>query len=519
MTTLGVATGLTLPTGVTISTTRRTRMAVLGRNIAVVNGPSRSLQVAPNNTVRPLILRPPVSPPLLAAGAAGLYSGTVRAKYTYIIKDPDTGDLLAESDFSPISGAVTVALKLIAVSGLAASPDTQVTHRRLYRTTTGPGDTYFQWIDVEGNGGAASIADDTSDVLLNLVAAPTGLGAAPGMVPGTFMTVLCAWKGHLWGVGDLDVDTLLFSDTGFIYAWPLDNAFDIEPVGADSFGITGLMPRRDELGVSKRNILWKIIGSDENRFEPVKVVEGKGCWAPDSVVIIRDIAYFLGEDGVYTWGPDGVESISDTKVRGWFASDTYFNRSQFPNAFGKYNAKYHGYELHLAAVSSNNIDRWVFYDINSKTWWGPHKTAAFTPTLGGAMIDSNNYNVPIIGGSDGFLYVQNQAAFTDQTSAIAVDIIGGFHNASTPDIQKLWDNLSVLSKIEAAAGNLAIVVKVGALDAAVAKTFTADLRKGRQRFTVLGPGRLMNLQFTESTNNQGCELYGFEVPYIELGRQ
>jgi hypothetical protein len=519
LSTAGVATALTLPTGTTLSTTRRSRMAVLGRNLVVVNGTSRSVQVAGDQTVRPLILRPPVSPPIIAAGAAGGYSGTVRCKYTNIIKDPASLQLMAESDFSPVSASVTVVSKLLAVSGLAAAADPQVTHRRLYRTATGPGSAYFQWIDVEANLPTGAISDDTSDALLSLVAAPTGLGSAPGMVPGTFMSIIASWKGHLWGVGDLDVDTLLFSDTGLVYGWPVDNAFDVDPIGSDQFGVTGLLPRRDELGVARRNILWKVIGNDSDSFELVKVVEGKGVWAPDSVVVIRDIAYFLAEDGVYTWGPDGVDCISDQKAKGWFSSDTYFNRSQFANAFGKYNAKFHGYELHLAALGSTDIDRWVFYDIASKTWWGPHKTAAFTPSIGAAMIDSNNLSIPVIGGTDGYLYKQNQAGFVDQASAITLDMITAFHNGATPDIQKLWDDLSLLTKIESAAGNLAIAAKLGGLDAAVAKTYTPDLRKGRERMNSIGPGRLLNLEFTESTSAQGCEIYGYEVPFIELGRQ
>lgn len=518
MSTAGTAVALALPSGASLSATRRARMAVLGRNLVIVNGPSRSLQVDANNVVRPLMLRPPVSPVLLSAGAAGGYSGSVRCKYTYIAKDPDTLDLIAESDFSPVSAAQSLSAQLIAVAGIAASPDPQVTHRRLYRTTTGPGATYFSWIDVEGNK-ATSLADDTSDARLSLVAAPTGLGSAAGMNPGTFMTLITSWKSHLWGVGDLDIDILKFSDTGFVYAWPVKNSFGVGPLGSDAFGITGLMPRRDELGIARRNILWKVIGNDADSFELVKVVEGKGCWAPDSVVVIRDVAYFLAEDGVYTWGPGGVQPISDAKTRGWFSSDTYFNRALWPSAFGKYNAKYHGYELHLAAAGSSNIDRWVFYDIASQTWWGPHLTAAFTPSMGASMIDANNLTVPVIGGSDGYLYLQNQAAFADQGSAISVDAVSPFHSGSTPDITKLWEDPSVLSKVEAAAGNLAIIVRAGDLVAGVTKTFTADLRLNRNRFDVIGPGRLLQLELTESTVNQGCEIYGYEVPYFELGRR
>ena len=59
MSTTGTATALTLPTGVTIDSTRVARMAVLDRKVVVVNAPSRSLWIDADGTVRPLGLTPP----------------------------------------------------------------------------------------------------------------------------------------------------------------------------------------------------------------------------------------------------------------------------------------------------------------------------------------------------------------------------------------------------------------------------------------------------------------------------
>src|SRR3990167_1977304 len=210
VTTAGVATALTLPTDATLTTTRRARTVLMGKNIVLVNGATRSLLIDPEFNVKPLILNPPTSAPILAAGAAGNYTGVVRCKYTYIIKDTETGALLAESAFSPISNEATITADLIAVTGIQVSPDAAVTHRRLYRTATGPGSVYFHWLDLDGIT-LTAVHDDASDSAISLVAAPTDLGSAPGAAPGTFMTVIASWKDRLWGVGDQAVDTLVYT--------------------------------------------------------------------------------------------------------------------------------------------------------------------------------------------------------------------------------------------------------------------------------------------------------------------
>lgn len=522
MTSAGVATALSLPSGVTLSSTRPARMAVLGRNIFVVNGPTKSLWVAPDSTVRTMLIAPPGNAPALAAGNAGSYSGTVRAKYTYIIKDPDTGALLAESDFSPISAAATVTSQYINVSSVSTSPNSSVTHRRLYRTATGPGTAYFHWFDLEGNTITAG-SDDTSDAALAVEAAPTTLGPAPGMSPGTYMTQCVEWKGRLWGVGNIDVDTLLFSAADSFYGWPTTFYFEMTPMGRDSYGITGLMRRRDELGVAKRDILWKIVGTDEDDFQPIKVREGpgKGCWAPDSVQVIDDVAYFLGETGVYTWGTSGVQSISDERVHGWFATDTYFARSEFPNAFSRYNPKYHWYELYLAAAGGTTINRWVSYDIEKGKWWGPHITSEFTPSSAGIIVDSNNINQPGVGTTLGYIYLGNQSTFLDGAStAISMSLTSKAHDANTPDIEKLWGQPSIISKIESSAGTCNFISKTGGLDVANVLSQTVDLTKGRSSLNLrLGMGRFCQIQITEATASQGCEIYGYQLPVHELGKR
>lgn len=514
---------LTVPVSASVSDTMPARMAVLGRQVVIVNGAVPSLQIDPLGIVRPMQLTPPMSPPVLSTPRAGGLSGNYRVKYAYGIKDPETLAIIAMSDYSPTStesGAFTS--KVLQADGVSVSPDPACNFRRVFRTTTGPGGTYYEWIDIDGNT-LTSIADDLPDAALSVLAAPTEVGVAPGGTPGTWMTVICEWKGRLWGVGNEDIDVLRYSGQGIVWGWPANYGLDIPPIGADEFGITGLGPRRDELGVFRRDHVWKVVFAGVNSdgspiYEPKRVYKGKGCYSPDSIIVINDIVYFLADDGVYTWGPDGIVCISDGHVRKWFETDIYFNRSRYPYCCAKYNGKYHGYELHLSSPGSNVLDRWVVYDIRSKTWYGPHQTAHFAATTAaGSLVNDVSKLVPAMGSSEGVLYVINQPGFNDNGTAITIDLLTKLHDGQTPIIEKLFGNLAVVNKIQGVAGNLQIEVLLGRLDAQRKKTFAADMRTDFQNLNICGHGRMLQLHLTEDTNDLGTELYGYEIPFHELG--
>ena len=237
------------------------------------------------------------------------------------------------------------------------------------------------------------------------------------------------------------------------------------------------------------------------------------------VVVIRDVGYFLGEDGVYIAGPNGVENISRDTVHSWFATDTYFNRSRFPYAFAHWNPKYDTYELHLAGVGDSTETRWVSYDIKRQKWLGPHKTGALTPTSAALMIDSNDLQTPVMGGSDGIIYTMNRAAYTDGTAtAIDFDVYSKFHSADTPDILKQWLQPSIITKVQAS-GTLTVTPYVGGLDAGAGAAISHDLTKGREKLRRLGPGRFARFRLRQATNAVGVAVYGYELESFELGRR
>jgi len=515
----GVATPLPLPDGVTLSTTRPPRLAVFGRNVILTNNPTRSLAIDPDFNVRPLQLVAPVSAVVLGVGGIGGLAGTYQVKYTHAQIDPETGGLVSESDFSPISAPLTLAGGLLNVTGISASPDLSTTHHRLYRTLA-DGDVFYWWLDVEA--GQTTIADDLSDLLLPNLAAPRELGAGPGLLPSSFMTLLTSWKNRLWGVGNRHVDTLRYSGEGLAYGWPATYGLDIDPIGADEFGITGLMARKDLLGVAKRTGFTKVSGGLPDgdgvpQWDVNADKNGQGCFGPS--IVVGDTAYYLGPDGVYEWGADGFKCLSDGRVRRWFAKDDDFNRARFADAFVKYNERYDSIEWHLAAAGSTTIDRWVSYDRASGAWHGPHRTNKAGPTSGFTLIDAGSNALPVLGADDGTIYVLNQAGYSDAGVAIPIVLRSKWHDADAPTILKTWLAPTFMTRAIALMGQCRVQYRVGPIDVDVTQTVPLDLRLGTETLPRVGTGQFLQLEIHDETNGAACEVYGYEVPYYPVSNR
>jgi hypothetical protein len=511
-----VATELTLPAGVVVDDTKQLRGAILGKQLVLCNSPSENLWMTPDGTLRRLAVKPPGGPCVLVAAAGGTLTGAYRAKTTFLVKDPITRKVIAESNFSDVSASSAVlATQALQATQVIVSSDEAVNARRLYRTTSGPGSTYFKWLDLDGNA-STTVTDGLTDAGLALAAAPTDLGTPPGE-----FSIVVEWKDRLWAVPKTEIDTVYFSANRKHYAWPATNTLAIKPFGFDTIGVSSFIPRRDELGIGKANVIWKVIG-DPPDIRLIKVYEGKGPVSHDATVVINDVAYMLFRDGVYTWGSDGVRSITENDVHPWFNTDTYFTRSRFQYAFARYNQALHAYELCLAALGSSVEDRWVTYHINEKKWLGPHRIAGFTPTATAQLEDDNGVRFPVIGTSNGFLLKMNEATRSDAGTAIAFDV--KIRHNHVPDVAKYFGQMSVLTRKESG-GTLTITPAVGNLDASdqgapISHALTSERALLRRLSTSGQPlGRICTLTFTQSTNNQGVSIFGYEIPVAAASRR
>lgn len=510
----GTLTTLTLPAGITLRSDVPPRWAIYGRYVVLVNTPTRPITIDATGTVRPLTPLAPRLAPILAAVSGGGLTGVYNhGRYTFVIFDA-SGNLIAESDFSPASSAdVTVTAQDVQYAGLDLSTET-ISARRLYRVTT-HGATLFQWLDLDGNT-LTAVQDDLADAGLSLTAAPT-LGTPPRL------TLIAEFRDRLFGVGDVDVDHVVYTETGVPYAWPRANSLVIPRVGSDTVGVTAFASRREALGVGRLNRLSAITGTGIESagsidLRVIKLSDQCGVVSNETVVIWRDVAYFLWLDGVYQWDDNGLVCLSDGnagkgRVRRWFTSADFFDRDKFPLAFAHMDTIRNKYRLFMYTMDDSV--QFVEFDVNERTWDGPHKTDAFTPASVFTRSTFRQVQVPMIGGTDGGLYEQAETGATDRSVArqpfgIDFDVDTKHYAGSSPNVDSYFGFLSMLGAAQPA-GTMAITPRVGYLTAPAQPPMAYDMRRGRHRLRRLGFGKLAQLNFRHTTVDEPVALYGFEI--------
>lgn len=508
---------VSLPSGVTLSSARPCRFAILNREVIVVNSPSANFVVSAIDLSTRLlnIAGPGSSVPTLASGGSGVLTGEYRYRVTFAIRD-SSGNVLTESPYSDIAGPITLSANDVDLSSIPTSGTSGVNARRIYRSTNG-GVDFFLLTTIADNV-TTTYTDNASDFDLALLPLGHTLGNAPGVDSTDRLRLIASWKDRLWA-SPLDApDRVHYTENRVSHAWGASQFITIKPVGADLVGVTAFAVRRDDLVVGKRRSVWILRGTPPDTIEAIQIFEGPGPLSQDATIVVQDVVYYLAEDGVYRISGAGVARISEAAVHPWFTTEDFFNRGMFESATMTWNPLTNALELHLAAAGATTLNRWVTYDLKRQQWLGPHLTAAFTPTMSGLMEDEDALLTPIMGSSGGHLYRENSSTISDDGSAIDFDVQTKFHSMQTPDIDKFFGQLSVISKIELA-GTLTITPYVGGLNASAGTAISHTLTTGRERLRRLGTGRYVKLRFQEATDSQSCELYGFELPYHELGRR
>lgn len=395
-----------------------------------VNGGSEDFYVDTFGVARSLQLAPPMIAPVPSAGAGTGLTGVYKVAATFKVKDAN-GATLMESGLSPISVATSALVnKTIALANIPVSADGSVNARGLYRTLSG-GDVLYPWFDMDNNLDLTEdrgVADASLSVLGTNV---TRYGQPPDL------SLVTVWNDQVWGVPRLQPDHVRWTDPRLFYGWSPDNEILAPPTNSDAYGVTALIPRRDNLGIAKRKRLYMVTGSGNDSFQRVGVSETLGFVSQESIVVIENEGYGLGETGVNVWSDEGIVSISDDQVQAWFTTDDFFNRSQFYRAQGRYCEDSDSYELLLCSAGSTTFDRWVSYDRRGKRWSGPHKTVGFTPTccatgtsLRGLLDETSSPALTVFGASDGWLYKRDPNVITDGALDPTIDSVSNLAYAA-----------------------------------------------------------------------------------------
>ncbi len=248
--------------------------------------------------------------------------------------------------------------------------------------------------------------------------------------------------------------------------------------------------------------------------------EGVGSVSQEAAKVYNDIGYFLSHDGVYKWDSEGITCVTNGLVRTWFTTDTYFNRSMFWRATAEIDSVAKKYYLFLASRGSDVLDRWVEMDLLTGSWYGPHKTDAFTPSCTLLVAGRNQKPYYMVGSREGYISQPQEARNDWGLFPIDFQVTMRGEEMEDPEQVKYFGELSVHVEPQDS-GTLTITPALGDVDETTATAaMTADLTQARTRVGRVGSGNSMVLDFTNSELDVDVALYGYEVdPVNPVGRR
>ncbi len=227
----------------------------------------------------------PTATPVCAAGASSSLSTVCTVVYTYARLTP-SGAIAHESNPSSASLSFTATNSNIVVTNLVDSTDSQVTHKRIYRTV---------------NGGSAWLLDQTiaqGVTTATLSIADTALGAVVDQdndpPPVSFHAI--RHQEHVFFLDAANPSYLWWSKRYRPESRPLTNFIDIGSVD-DPFNV--LVPMAGLLGAFTRTTKYRIFGNATSGFVHQEALSSRGTPAPQAVLVTEKGCLFPARDGLF----------------------------------------------------------------------------------------------------------------------------------------------------------------------------------------------------------------------------
>ena len=261
----------------------------------IVNGIDTMMKYDMSN-VRLNGIAVPSAPTFNANVDGSLTAGTYYFCYTFVDEDGyesngGTASAAMTAEADPNDG-ITI--------NIAASDDTKITKRRIYRTTVG-GSIYYYDGEVADNETLtynSTISDADISLKSILHTDHNAPPASPSLVVKRLSRVNIAVDDDLYVSKNYDKTTGVRS----VEYFPPTNYF---PTG-NGQKITGLMEQLSELPVFTENTIERLVGTDEDNFQLANAHQEDGCIAKRSVVNCKNYVVFLSFNGIYIF--DGVSA-------------------------------------------------------------------------------------------------------------------------------------------------------------------------------------------------------------------
>lgn len=395
----------------------------------------------------------PVAAPVIAAGAAGSYSGAYEARVTFY-----NGNTGTESSAGPTSTAVTITSTQIDVSSIPTSGDSQVTARRVYLRNTATMAQFYLATTVNDN--VTTTATLTgSDATLITTGPDTD---SHDRVPATAKYLM--WHNN----------RMFAADDGNLYysKAELPEAFDaeaIEPINPeDGQKITGLSAIGDILVIFKERSTWGLFGFGPNEWVLRLISPTVGCTSFRSIVRHGEDIYWWSAEGLCRWrGRGQIENLCDLRID--VGTDVWefsrFNKAvsaslpteglvlvALTEASGTRNTR--------VLVFNDTLNAWV-----SDGWTGiePASMTAIVNSSGIKELFIGNYNGQVFkytGTNDGVVSGTRSGTFVAGASSISSITGSGFYTTG----QGLADRYAT---IQDSSGNLTGHVRISSNTATV----------------------------------------------------
>ena len=231
----------------------------------------------------------PAAAPAASAGGAGTMTGTFDIRFTYV-----NGNTNAESSASD-SVSVTVAGSQINVTSITASPDTQVTKRRVYIRNQATQTEYRLAATINDNSTLTTTLDvDTANLII------LGPDTAENEPPVSTAKFIAWWNNRMFVADD---SNLYWSGKNLPESFDPE---DFEPIGeGDGQKITGLHAFGDVLLIFKSRSIWYLSGLTPESWRLRPLFDWTGAVSHASIVEAGGSLWWWSDRGVMKWDGAG----------------------------------------------------------------------------------------------------------------------------------------------------------------------------------------------------------------------
>lgn len=175
--------------------------------------------------------------------------------------------------------------QIVNLSAIPTSSDTQVTGRKLYRTTSG-GSEFF-WLATIYDNYQTTFVDNIPDIALGVK-----LEDDHDLVPNGKFSAW--WDERLWVSGD---DVVYYGQYSYPEHFHLATRYATVQRGDQSDEITGLVPYKDALYVFRKRSIYAIQKTSLG-YGLFLITDDVGCIAPFSLVTVNNMLMFLSYRGI-----------------------------------------------------------------------------------------------------------------------------------------------------------------------------------------------------------------------------